>query len=86
MPTSARCLSSLVTGHRVPIPIADPAGLDYRPHMLNGLMDHLGPLGVPAFHGAMIGHVSRQFTLPLGIEVELDASAGTLRMLESAVS
>lgn len=50
------------------------------------LMDHIGPLGVPAFHGAMIGHVSRQFTLPLGIEVELDASAGTLRMLESAVS
>ncbi|MBL8144126.1 MAG: LD-carboxypeptidase [Acidobacteria bacterium] len=49
------------------------------------LIDHLAPLGVPAFHGAMIGHVDRQFTLPVGIEVELDATAGTLRMLEPAV-
>jgi muramoyltetrapeptide carboxypeptidase len=49
------------------------------------LIDHIGPLGVPAFHGAMIGHVDRQFTLPVGVEVEIDASAGTLRMLEPAV-
>lgn len=50
------------------------------------LADHLKPLGVPAYYGAMFGHVSRQFTLPVGIEVELDADAGTLRMLEAAVS
>jgi len=49
------------------------------------LDDHLKPLGVPAFYGAMIGHVERQFTLPVGVEVEMDASAGTVRMLESAV-
>jgi len=42
-------------------------------------------LGVPAWQGAMIGHVERQFTLPVGIEVEADATAGTLRMLEPAV-
>lgn len=52
------------------------------PDVLN---DHLKPLGVPAFDGAMIGHVDRQFTLPLGIHVELDADAGTVTMLESAV-
>jgi muramoyltetrapeptide carboxypeptidase len=50
------------------------------------LDDHVKGLGVPAFSGAMIGHVSKQFTLPLGIEVELDASAGIIRMLEPAVA
>jgi muramoyltetrapeptide carboxypeptidase len=49
------------------------------------LRDHLAPLGVPAWRGAMIGHVERQFTLPVGIEVEVDATAGTIRMLEPAV-
>ena len=49
------------------------------------LRDHLLPLGVPAWQGAMIGHVEKQFTLPLGVEVEADAAAGTLRMLEPAV-
>ncbi|HEV2852220.1 MAG TPA: LD-carboxypeptidase [Thermoanaerobaculia bacterium] len=50
------------------------------------LQDHLRPLGVPAWQGAMIGHVDRQFTLPIGIEVEVDATAGTIRMLEPGVS
>jgi muramoyltetrapeptide carboxypeptidase len=49
------------------------------------LQDHLLPLGVPAWRGAMIGHVERQFTLPVGIEVEVDAGAGTVRMVEPAV-
>lgn len=49
------------------------------------LHDHLSPLGVPAWQGAMIGHIERQFTLPVGIEVEVDATAGTIRMLEPAV-
>ena len=31
------------------------------------LEDHVKPLGVPAYSGAMIGHVDRQFTLPLGV-------------------
>jgi len=49
------------------------------------LDDHVKALGVPAYSGAMIGHVDRQFTLPLGVQVELDADAGTITMLESAV-
>jgi muramoyltetrapeptide carboxypeptidase len=49
------------------------------------LDDHLKPLGVPAYYGAMIGHVDRQFTVPLGVQAELDADSGTLTMLESAV-
>jgi muramoyltetrapeptide carboxypeptidase len=50
------------------------------------LQDHLLPLGVPAWSGAMIGHIDRQFTLPVGLEVEVDAAAGTIRMLEPAVA
>jgi muramoyltetrapeptide carboxypeptidase len=50
------------------------------------LDDHVRALGVPAYSGAMIGHVDRQFTLPLGVQVELDADAGTITMLESAVA
>lgn len=49
------------------------------------LRDHIGPLKVPSWQGAMIGHIDRQLTLPVGAEVEVDATAGTLRMLEPAV-
>lgn len=49
------------------------------------LADHIAPLGIPAYRGAMIGHIKRQFTLPLGIETEIDADAGSLRLLEPAV-
>lgn len=49
------------------------------------LRDHLEPLNIPAWHGAMIGHIERMFTLPLGIEAEIDAQAGTIRLLEPAV-
>jgi muramoyltetrapeptide carboxypeptidase len=48
--------------------------------------DHVKPLGVPDWHGAMIGHIDRQFTLPLGVEAEIDAARGTIRLLESAVA
>jgi muramoyltetrapeptide carboxypeptidase len=49
------------------------------------LDDHLKPLGVPAYSGAMIGHMDKQFTIGEGVEVEMDATAGTIKMLEPAV-
>jgi muramoyltetrapeptide carboxypeptidase len=49
------------------------------------LDDHIEPLKVPAFEGAMIGHIDRQFTLPIGVNAEIDAGAGTIRLLEEAV-
>ena len=49
------------------------------------LNDHVTPLGVPAWRGAMIGHRRPQFTLAEGIEVEINASAATIRMLEPGV-
>ena len=49
------------------------------------LDEHVRPLGVPAYEGAMIGHQDRQFTLPIGTLVELDAAKGSIAMLEPAV-
>ncbi len=48
--------------------------------------DHIKPLNVPAWQGAMIGHAQPQWTLPEGVPVEIDATAGTIALLESAVS
>lgn len=50
------------------------------------LDDHIRPLGVPSWRGAMIGHRMPQFTLPVGAEVEIDAARATIRMLAPAVS
>lgn len=47
--------------------------------------DHIAPLKVPAWSGAMIGHGMPQWTVPIGADVEIDASAGSIRMLEPAV-
>jgi muramoyltetrapeptide carboxypeptidase len=49
------------------------------------LDDHVKPLGVPAWRGALVGHIDRQFTLPIGAEVEVDAAVGSMRMLAPAV-
>ena len=47
--------------------------------------DHIKPTQKPAYAGAMIGHISHKFTVPLGIMAELDANSGTIKLLESAV-
>jgi len=50
------------------------------------LEQHLAPLGVPAFQGAAIGHIASQLSLPVGIETEIDADMGTIRILEPVVN
>lgn len=50
------------------------------------LEEHIGPLEIPAFSGSMIGHIDQQFTIPLGIDVEIDADRGSITLLESAVT
>ena len=47
--------------------------------------DCIKPLGIPAWYGATIGHMESVLTLPIGLDVEIDASLGTIRMLEPAV-
>jgi muramoyltetrapeptide carboxypeptidase len=49
------------------------------------LKDHIAPLRIPAWFGAMIGHIPRVFVLPVGAEAETDATAGTIRLLAPAV-
>lgn len=49
------------------------------------LRQHFEPLGIPAFEGAWFGHMPDQFTIPQGVRAEIDADAGTLRLLEAAV-
>ncbi|MGL4598366.1 MAG: hypothetical protein ACRCYO_12615 [Bacteroidia bacterium] len=49
------------------------------------LEQKLKPLGVPVFTGAPFGHTKDKWTLPLGINARMDASEGTITLLESAV-
>jgi len=47
--------------------------------------DHIKPLGIPAWQGAMIGHEADKFTVPIGIEAAVDSIKGTINLLEPAV-
>lgn len=46
---------------------------------------HIQPLKIPAFYGAAIGHLENIVTLPIGLNVEMDATKGAIAMLEPAV-
>lgn len=48
--------------------------------------DRFGKLGIPVLAGLVFGHVASKSTLPVGIRAELDVEAGTLTLLEPAVS
>ncbi len=47
--------------------------------------DHINPLGIPAFYGAMISHEERNITLPIGIKARIDADQKSIQLLDSAV-
>ncbi len=47
--------------------------------------DYFLPLKVPVYRGAMIGHIKRKFTIPVGADAEIDADAGTLQILRPVV-
>ncbi|BAY24499.1 peptidase U61 LD-carboxypeptidase A [Calothrix sp. NIES-2100] len=53
--------------------------------LMQVLQDHILPLNIPAWYGAAIGHIKDKFTMPVGVNVEINAIAGTIQMLESAV-
>jgi muramoyltetrapeptide carboxypeptidase len=40
----------------------------------------------PAVAGAPIGHIPAQWVVPIGVLAELDAEAGTLTLLEPALT
>lgn len=60
---------------------------DYIGFTLPQLLDHhVGSLGIPVFLGANIGHVGDQLSIPVGVQAEMDADAGSLRILEPVVA
>ncbi len=50
------------------------------------LEQHFAPLGVPAFQAPLFGHIADQHSMPVGIEAEIDATRGTVRILEPVVA
>lgn len=47
--------------------------------------DHIKPLEIPAFTGAMFGHVENILTLPVGIQAQINAQKGTISLSEPSV-
>ena len=61
-----------------------PSG--YGRFSLNDIFEqHMIPARIPAFSGAMFGHIPDKRTIPLGVMAEIDADAGTIDLLEPAV-
>jgi len=64
----------------------NPGGSGYGSLTMEEVIDHyIRPLNIPAFSGAMIGHISDNATIPNGIEAEINAAEGTIRLLTPAV-
>lgn len=65
----------------------DPAGSSgYGSLTMEEVIDHyIKPLGIPAFSGAMIGHINDNVTIPNGIPAKMDATEGTFKLLQPAV-
>lgn len=60
---------------------------DYAGFTVPEIIDqYLSVLQVPSFSGANVGHVSNQLSLPVGGRVEMDADAGTIRLLHPIVA
>jgi muramoyltetrapeptide carboxypeptidase len=53
--------------------------------LMECLKDRLGNLGIPVMYGLSFGHIRNQYTLPVGIEAELNTEGGTITLLEASV-
>lgn len=53
--------------------------------LIEVLKDRLGDLGIPVIYGLSFGHIRDQFTLPVGIEAELDTEKSLITFLETSV-
>lgn len=49
------------------------------------LEQHFKTLTIPVFYGLMTGHIENKLTLPVGIDVNMNADTGVLKLNESAV-
>ncbi len=53
--------------------------------VIDVVKDQLGNLGIPVIYGLSFGHIRDQFTLPLGIEAEMDTTSLSMTLLEAGV-
>lgn len=62
-------------------------GSGYGSLTLEEVLDHyIKPLGIPAYQGAMIGHIPKNVTIPNGVLAEVDADQGTIVLKEFPVT
>ena len=54
--------------------------------LIDVVKDRLGDLRIPVIYGLSFGHIRDQFTLPVGIEAELDTENATITCLETGVA
>ena len=57
----------------------------YALHLEDIIRDIIVPAGKPVLANMSIGHMDTKITVPLGVQVEMDADAGTLEFLEAAL-
>jgi len=55
------------------------------PTVIDVVKDQFSDLGIPVMYGLSFGHIRDQFTLPLGVNAELDTASATVTLLESCV-
>lgn len=53
--------------------------------LMEVLQDRLGNLGIPVIYGLSFGHIVDKFTIPIGINAELNSEEQNLRLLEPSV-
>lgn len=54
--------------------------------LIEVLKDRLGNLGIPVIYGLSFGHVVDKFTIPFGVNAELNTESQQLKLLEPAVT
>jgi muramoyltetrapeptide carboxypeptidase len=79
-----RQLAGVVFGQCTRCATSDPGPESVSLDMV--LDNHFWRLGIPAFTGAWFGHISNQLNIPVGVLAEIDADAGSIRVLEPAVA
>ncbi len=88
MLTQLRLTGELQRGSGLMLGIFDkcqPGASDESLSLIDMFKDRLADLNIPTIYGMSFGHITNQFTIPLGIEAELNTEQNTLTLLESAV-
>jgi muramoyltetrapeptide carboxypeptidase len=80
------CAGICISEHVECVPRLHQPAFDGPSPSVEELIDSLiAPLGIPAVYGLPLGHGRRLATVPLGVQVRLDAYRGRLEILESGV-